>query len=103
METDLSPESNRQATTPRPWVRLVRWVSGIALLLLGITGLILPIMPGWVFILPGIALLGTVTPRVRLFLRAIRNRIPRRLGPVWHFFHRLQALARRKKPPVHRD
>ena len=102
MEPDLSPASNRQATTPKPWIQLVRWVSGIALLLLGITGLILPIMPGWIFIIPGIALLGTVTPRVRLFLRAIRNRVPRRLGPVRAFFHRLQALARRKKPPIRR-
>ena len=74
-----------------------------AVLLLGVAGLILPIMPGWVFIIPGIALLSTVTPRVRMFLRAVRNRIPRRFHPVRQFFHRLQALARRKKPAARRD
>lgn len=93
-ETPITPPMR-----PRPsaWVRLLCLVGGIGLLVIGVLGLILPVLPGWIFIIPGIALVSTVTPKVRQFLRAVRNRIPRRLALVRAFFHRLQAFAKRKK------
>lgn len=36
--------------------------AGIGLILIGIVGLILPIMPGWVFIVPGLILIGEYFP-----------------------------------------
>lgn len=49
-----------QPTTPphSGWRAIIRIVSGIALLLVGVVGLILPIMPGWVFIIPGLMILA---------------------------------------------
>ena len=40
------------------------FVAAIFLILLGIIGLILPIMPGWIFLIPGILLLAKVSRRV---------------------------------------
>ena len=39
-------------------MKLWRLVAGIALILLGIIGLIMPILPGWVFFFIGLSLLG---------------------------------------------
>jgi uncharacterized protein YqgC (DUF456 family) len=36
----------------------LRILSGVGLVLVGIVGLILPIMPGWIFIIPGLLLLA---------------------------------------------
>lgn len=41
-----------------PWLR---WLLGCALILLGILGIILPIIPGWIFLIPGIFLIGRDT------------------------------------------
>jgi uncharacterized membrane protein YbaN (DUF454 family) len=37
---------------------ILRRISGITLILIGITGIFLPILPGWIFIFIGIELLG---------------------------------------------
>ena len=36
----------------------LRILSGFGLVLLGIVGLILPVMPGWVFLIPGLVILS---------------------------------------------
>ena len=41
-----------------------RIAAGIGLVLLGIVGLILPIMPGWVFLIPGLVILADYFPAV---------------------------------------
>jgi uncharacterized membrane protein YbaN (DUF454 family) len=41
---------------------------GIGMVLLGITGLILPVMPGWVFLAPGLLLIGKNVPFIARFL-----------------------------------
>jgi uncharacterized protein YqgC (DUF456 family) len=46
----------------RGWRELVRIASGIGLVLLGIVGIILPIMPGWIFLIPGLLILGEYYP-----------------------------------------
>ncbi len=37
---------------------LFRTVGGFVLVVVGIIGLILPIMPGWIFLIPGLGLLA---------------------------------------------
>jgi uncharacterized membrane protein YbaN (DUF454 family) len=44
---------------------ILRLLSGIGLVLLGIAGLILPIMPGWIFLIPGLVILADYFPPVR--------------------------------------
>lgn len=42
-----------------------RIAGGTLLVLLGVLGLILPIMPGWIFLIPGLVILGEYFPPVR--------------------------------------
>jgi len=42
-----------------------RIVTGVGLVLLGIVGLILPIMPGWIFLIPGLVILGEYFPPIQ--------------------------------------
>ena len=44
---------------------LLRTVWGFVLVLVGLIGLIMPIMPGWVFLIPGLVLLSERYPRIR--------------------------------------
>lgn len=48
-----------------PMLFLLRRIVGALFLLLGIIGLLMPIMPGWPFLVPGIALLGSRDPWLR--------------------------------------
>lgn len=41
---------------------------GVGLVILGIIGLILPIMPGWVFLIPGLMILAEQFPWLDRFL-----------------------------------
>jgi UPF0716 family protein affecting phage T7 exclusion len=43
----------------------IRLALGVFLVLLGIVGLILPIMPGWIFLIPGLLILGDYFPPIR--------------------------------------
>ncbi len=45
---------------------------GIALVLLGVLGLILPIMPGWIFLIPGLILLSTKFKWAQKLLERLR-------------------------------
>ena len=44
--------------------KICRIAAGMGLVLLGIVGLILPIMPGWVFLIPGLVILADYFPAV---------------------------------------
>jgi len=48
--------------------RILRLATGIGLVILGIAGLILPIMPGWVFLIPGLIILSDFFPPVKRVL-----------------------------------
>ena len=48
-----------------PFKKIARLFLGIALTLIGIVGLILPIMPGWIFLIPGLVILGDYFPPIR--------------------------------------
>jgi uncharacterized membrane protein YbaN (DUF454 family) len=45
--------------------KLLRPFSGIFLVVLGVLGLILPIMPGWVFLIPGLVILADYFPPIK--------------------------------------
>ncbi len=45
--------------------KTLRIFSGIGLVIVGIAGLILPIMPGWVFLIPGLVILAEYFPALR--------------------------------------
>jgi uncharacterized membrane protein YbaN (DUF454 family) len=51
--------------------------AGFGLVILGIVGLIMPIMPGWVFLIPGLVLLADYFPPVRRLLDWAKARLPK--------------------------
>ena len=63
------PELEPQQVPPQKgWRAMIRIASGIGLLLVGIVGLILPVMPGWVFVIPGLMILSDYFPPVKRLL-----------------------------------
>lgn len=44
---------------------ILRIASGIGLVLLGIIGIILPVMPGWIFLIPGLIILADYYPPIK--------------------------------------
>ena len=51
-----------RATTLR---KIIRVSAGVSLVVLGILGLLLPILPGWVFLIPGLLILSEYFPWVK--------------------------------------
>ena len=47
---------------------------GIALVILGIVGLILPVMPGWIFLIPGLVILADYFPPIRRLVEFLKAR-----------------------------
>lgn len=43
----------------------LRVSAGVFLVILGVLGLVLPIMPGWIFLIPGLVILGDYFPPVK--------------------------------------
>ena len=65
----MSPEPAEPTIPPQTgWRAILRMAAGIGLLLVGIVGLILPIMPGWVFIIPGLMILSDYFPPAKRLL-----------------------------------
>ncbi len=61
----MTPPAPGRYTGPMAWLRLI---TGFGLVLLGILGLILPVMPGWIFLIPGLMILAERFPAVRRLL-----------------------------------
>ncbi|MCX6734786.1 MAG: hypothetical protein NTZ25_02635 [Candidatus Peregrinibacteria bacterium] len=38
-------------------IRSLKFISGIILVLIGLIGLVMPILPGWLFLIPGLILI----------------------------------------------
>lgn len=53
---------------------LLRVGSGIGLVLVGIAGLILPIMPGWIFLIPGLLILADYFPPLRRLVDWLKHK-----------------------------
>jgi len=56
---------------------LLRKAAGTILLLIGLAGLLLPILPGWLLIFVGLALLGVRVPYADRLLEYARRRLRR--------------------------
>lgn len=54
----------------------LRFAAGIGLVIIGIIGLILPVMPGWIFVIPGLIILGDYIPPIRRLVERVKRRIP---------------------------
>ena len=63
----MVPIRNREAPDCRAvnLRRVARVSAGAGLVVLGIMGLILPIMPGWVFLIPGLLILADYFPGIK--------------------------------------
>jgi hypothetical protein len=54
--------------------RVAVTIAGFTLVLVGIAGLVLPILPGWLLIIPGLALLGTEYVWAQRLLRIAKEK-----------------------------
>ncbi len=59
-------------------LRVLRIVAAFGLLLVGIVGLILPIMPGWIFVIPGLIMLGREFGWARSLLNWVKKYQPKK-------------------------
>jgi len=57
-------------------MRIIKLTGGTILLVAGIAGAVLPVVPGWPFLLGALPLLSAASPRVRKLLRILRKRHP---------------------------
>ncbi|MBI4889016.1 MAG: hypothetical protein HY821_00235 [Acidobacteria bacterium] len=48
--------------------KILKILLGLGLCLLGVIGLILPIMPGWIFLIPGLVILSDFFPPLKRLL-----------------------------------
>lgn len=55
---------------------IFRIIAGVVLVLVGIVGLMLPIMPQWPFIIPGLMLLAPYFPPAKRLLAWIHRKFP---------------------------
>lgn len=85
----LSPEAQAAARHRRrkrrnttSWKRFLLRLTGWMFILLGIAGIVLPILQGILFLLVGMYILGRVSPRTRLWRMRLRRRARERY-PSW--------------------
>ncbi len=64
--------TGRTASEGSPLWRTVRAVAGLTLIVAGIVGMLLPIVPGIPLLLAGVALLGSSHPWVRPLMARLR-------------------------------
>lgn len=85
----LSPEAQAAARVRRrtrrnnaSWKRFLLRLTGWSFIVLGIAGLVLPILQGILFLLVGMYILGRVSPRTRLWRMRARRKARERY-PSW--------------------
>ncbi|HKB69847.1 MAG TPA: hypothetical protein VKH46_03325 [Thermoanaerobaculia bacterium] len=61
----------------RDWPGAVRITLAVLCLLVGLAGVVIPILPGWPFLFVGLAILTTVFPGLQRFWRARMRKHPR--------------------------
>lgn len=65
----------KRITHPHPVWRLIRLISGILLLIIGIIGGLLPILQGWMFVIPALVLLAPESRLVRKIVVKMRTKL----------------------------
>jgi uncharacterized membrane protein YbaN (DUF454 family) len=53
----------------------VRISGGLGLVAIGIIGIILPIMPGWIFLIPGLVILAEYFPPIHRLLEWAKRKV----------------------------
>jgi uncharacterized membrane protein YbaN (DUF454 family) len=61
---------------PKP----IKIAGGLFLIALGITGLILPVMPGWIFLIPGLMVIGEFYPPAYRFVEWLKSKYHSAIG-----------------------
>jgi uncharacterized membrane protein YbaN (DUF454 family) len=70
----MKPRGRAVRLVVPPVRRTLRLLAGIGLCILGIIGWLLPIMPGWAFMIPGLIILSDFFPPLRRALHWARDR-----------------------------
>jgi len=60
--------------------KVVKIGGGLFLILLGIVGLILPIMPGWIFLIPGLIIIGEYYPPAHQLVEWLKRKYHSAIG-----------------------
>jgi hypothetical protein len=60
---------------------IAKILGGILLVILGLIGLLMPIMPGWALLIPGLILLGDYVPPIRRLLDWAKHKFEEQAGP----------------------
>ncbi len=71
------PPGLLQSVSGFPLRAILRIASGIGLVIIGIIGLILPVMPGWIFLIPGLVILADYFPPVRRLVDWAKSKMER--------------------------
>lgn len=79
--------------------RILRHVLGWFFVLLGIVGLFLPILQGFLFILMGIMILAPEIPLFRRLLSELQRRYPLAFEKVEQFRKKCRLMCTKKKGP----
>lgn len=69
--------------------KILRIATGVGFILIGIVGLIMPIMPGWIFIIPGLMILSEYSKTCARLLAWVKAR-----------FQDARQAYNRKAPPT---
>lgn len=55
--------------------KIVKIGMGVGLIFIGLIGLVLPVMPGWAFIIPGLIILAEYSPTIRRLLDWAKSKL----------------------------
>ena len=58
--------------------KTLRILSGSFLCILGVVGIILPVMPGWIFLIPGLVILAEYFPWAKTLLDKCKRLVERK-------------------------
>ena len=75
LETGVREETVEEAKAHLA-VRVARIVGGTLLILVGLLGFVLPVIPGWILLIVGLGLLAQDVPFARRLLERVRKRMP---------------------------
>jgi len=60
-------------------INIVKIIVGIALVVIGLVGGLIPIFQGWIFGIPGLMLLGSVFPPVKRWTHNIMEKVKKKM------------------------
>ena len=66
--------------------KILRVVAGVILVIIGIIGGLIPIFQGWIFGIPGLMLLGSVFPSVKIWTKKIVKKSKSKINKYFRLF-----------------